>query len=72
MFDTLGVGGAGSLIGGVGILLMPIPFIFYRYGSAIRTRSKYAATDRTRQSDEEASGHHQLSGTESEKDVSLS
>ncbi|KAJ5105669.1 MFS general substrate transporter [Penicillium alfredii] len=26
IFDSLGVGGAGSLIGGIGLLLMPIPF----------------------------------------------
>jgi DHA1 family multidrug resistance protein-like MFS transporter len=47
MFDALGVGGAGSLIGGVGVLLMPIPFIFYKYGAAIRARSKFAPTDET-------------------------
>ncbi|KAL2826722.1 major facilitator superfamily domain-containing protein [Aspergillus cavernicola] len=47
MFDALGVGGAGSLIGGVGVLLMPIPFIFYKYGAAIRARSKFALTDET-------------------------
>jgi hypothetical protein len=45
MFDALGVGGAGSLIGGVGVLLMPIPFVFYKYGAAIRARSKFAPTD---------------------------
>ncbi|KAF2675311.1 MFS general substrate transporter [Microthyrium microscopicum] len=47
MFDTLGVGGAGSLIGGIGVLLMPIPFIFYKYGAAIRARSKFAPTEET-------------------------
>ena len=45
MFDALGVGGGGSLIGGVGVLLAPIPFIFYRYGPAIRKRSSFAPTD---------------------------
>jgi DHA1 family multidrug resistance protein-like MFS transporter len=44
MFDALGVGGGGSLIGGVAILLAPIPFIFYRYGEKIRKRSKFAPT----------------------------
>ncbi|KAK9364602.1 MFS general substrate transporter [Lipomyces kononenkoae] len=47
MFDALGVGGAGSLIGGVGVLLMPIPFVFYKYGAAIRARSKFATMDET-------------------------
>ena len=44
MFDALGVGGGGSLIGAFAVLLAPIPFIFYRYGKAIRQRSKYALT----------------------------
>lgn len=44
MFDTLGVGGAGSLIGGVAVLLAPIPFVFYKYGRSIRQRSKFAPT----------------------------
>lgn len=44
MFDSLGVGGGGSLIGGVACLLAPIPFIFYKYGEGIRKRSKFAPT----------------------------
>ena len=44
MFDALGVGGGGSLIGGIATLLAPIPFIFYRYGESIRIRSKFAPT----------------------------
>lgn len=44
MFDTLGVGGGGSLIGGVAILLAIIPFAFYKYGAKIRKRSKFAPT----------------------------
>ncbi|SMQ47322.1 unnamed protein product [Zymoseptoria tritici ST99CH_3D7] len=45
MFESLGVGGGASLIGGVGVLLAPIPFVFHRYGGAIRKRSKFAPTD---------------------------
>jgi MFS transporter, DHA1 family, multidrug resistance protein len=44
MFDALGVGGGGSLIRGVPLLLAPIPFIFYRYGQDIRKRSRFATT----------------------------
>ena len=44
MFDALGVGGGGSLIGGFAVLLAPIPFIFYKYGGPIRERSKFAPT----------------------------
>lgn len=42
MFDALGVGGAGSLIGGVAVLLALIPFVFYKYGESIRQRSNLA------------------------------
>lgn len=45
MFNALGVGGGGSLIGGVAALLAPIPFIFYKYGGPIRERSKFAPTE---------------------------
>lgn len=45
MFDSLGIGGGASLIGGVGVLLAPIPFVFYKYGEGIRKRSKFAPTD---------------------------
>jgi DHA1 family multidrug resistance protein-like MFS transporter len=44
MFDALGVGGGGSLIGGIAVLLAPIPFVFYKYGGPIRKRSKFAPT----------------------------
>lgn len=44
MFDALGVGGGGSLIGGVACVLAPIPFIFYKYGRPIREKSKFAPT----------------------------
>ena len=44
MFDALGVGGGGSLIGGIAALLAPIPFVFYYYGEPLRKRSKFAPT----------------------------
>ncbi|TKA28618.1 hypothetical protein B0A50_02945 [Salinomyces thailandicus] len=44
MFQSLGVGGGGSLIGGVACLLAPIPFVFYKYGKPIRERSRFAPT----------------------------
>nr|GAT53755.1 MFS general substrate transporter [Mycena chlorophos] len=42
MFDKLGVNWAATLLGLVGLLLAPSPFLFYRYGAAIRARSKFA------------------------------
>ena len=44
MFAALGVGGGGSLVGGMATLLAPIPFIFYKYGQRIRQRSRFAPT----------------------------
>ena len=42
MFTALGVGGACSLLGGVGLLLTPAPFLFYKYGPRIRAHSAFA------------------------------
>lgn len=44
MFTKLGIGGGGSLIGGVAILLALIPFAFYKYGESIRVKSKFSPT----------------------------
>lgn len=77
MFNALGVGGGGSLIGGIAVLLAPIPFIFYRYGEPIRRKSKFAPTDdkpasvneevpveqKIRSDDEESTLHSDASGT---------
>ncbi|KAF4457858.1 hypothetical protein F53441_297 [Fusarium austroafricanum] len=56
MFTALGVGGGGSLIGGVATLLAFIPFIFFWYGARIRKKSKYAVVepDQMDKVDEEA------------------
>jgi len=84
MFDALGVGGGGSLIGGVAVLLAPIPFVFYKYGGPIRKRSKFAPTtekndgegdaDRRPRDEEERSGVMESSGeseSSSGEDTSL-
>ncbi|CAK5276502.1 unnamed protein product [Mycena citricolor] len=42
MFNKLGVHWASTLLGGVGLLLMPSPFLFYKYGARIREKSKFA------------------------------
>jgi MFS transporter, DHA1 family, multidrug resistance protein len=52
MFTKLGVGGGGSLIGGIAALLAPIPFIFYYYGERIRVKSKFAPTQHADQKQE--------------------
>jgi DHA1 family multidrug resistance protein-like MFS transporter len=45
MYHKLGVGGASSLLGGLSILFIPIPFVLYKYGERIRRRSKMARHD---------------------------
>ncbi|KAI6785488.1 benomyl/methotrexate resistance protein [Emericellopsis cladophorae] len=47
MFSAMGVGGGGSLIGGLAAVLAVIPFVFYKYGKPIRVRSKFAPTEET-------------------------
>lgn len=60
MFTKLGIGGGGSLIGGVAVLLAVIPFAFYKYGESIRIKSKFSPTGPKKvhdDSDEAEKGH---------------
>ncbi|TIB29542.1 hypothetical protein E3P86_03661 [Wallemia ichthyophaga] len=42
MFDRLSISWSGTLLACIGVLMMPFPIIFYRYGLSIRKRSNYA------------------------------
>ncbi|KAH3677045.1 hypothetical protein WICMUC_001951 [Wickerhamomyces mucosus] len=42
MFHNLGTNWAGLLLACVGFVLIPVPFLFLRYGKSIRAKSKYA------------------------------
>jgi MFS family permease len=42
MFHNLGVGPAMSILGGIAVLALPVPFIFMRYGLRLRKMSKFA------------------------------
>lgn len=44
MFNKMGVEWAGTLLGAVGVVLVPIPAAFYYYGARIRGKSKFAPT----------------------------
>jgi DHA1 family multidrug resistance protein-like MFS transporter len=48
MFEGMGIQWAATLLGCVAVVLVPIPFVFYRYGSKIRERSAYASTGLSR------------------------
>ncbi|KAF2787092.1 MFS general substrate transporter [Melanomma pulvis-pyrius CBS 109.77] len=41
MYQALGVGWATSLLGFLSVAMLPIPFVFYKFGPAIRKRSQY-------------------------------
>ncbi len=41
MYQKLGIAWATSLLGFVTIALMPIPWVLFKYGRAIRGRSQY-------------------------------
>ena len=42
MFNGMGIQWAATLLGCVAVVLAPIPFIFWKYGPAIRAKSAYA------------------------------
>ncbi|KAH7024708.1 major facilitator superfamily domain-containing protein [Microdochium trichocladiopsis] len=42
LFEKLGVGPGNSLLGGIAVLFVPVPFIFHQYGERIRRWSKHA------------------------------
>lgn len=44
MFNGMGIQWAGTLLGCVALVLVPIPVVFYYYGEKIRRRSAYAPT----------------------------
>ncbi|CAN9154833.1 unnamed protein product [Alternaria alternata] len=41
MYDALGIGWATSLLGFLSLGMVPIPFLFFKYGPAIRAKSRY-------------------------------
>jgi hypothetical protein len=42
MFLNLGINWAATLLGGIALLLAPMPFLFYKYGPRIRSKSSFA------------------------------
>ncbi|KAJ5628135.1 hypothetical protein N7490_010363, partial [Penicillium lividum] len=44
MFNNLGVQWAGTLLGCLALIMVPIPLLFIKYGPALRRRSKFAPT----------------------------
>ncbi|KXX76209.1 Polyamine transporter 4 [Madurella mycetomatis] len=46
MFSVLGVGWASSLLGFVSVVLVPVPWVLYKYGKRIRAHSRYITVER--------------------------
>lgn len=46
MFRAVGIGPGMSIIGAVAAAALPVPFLFMRYGAALRNKSKFAPTAR--------------------------
>ncbi|KAI5906327.1 Major facilitator superfamily multidrug transporter FLU1, partial [Candida parapsilosis] len=42
MFNNLTIKWAATLLGCLGALMIPVPFLFYKYGGYIRSKSKFA------------------------------
>ena len=58
MFNALHVNWAGTLLGCVAAVLVPIPVIFWKFGANIRARSKFAPTMKPKPM-EETSSHEE-------------
>ncbi|KAJ9214951.1 hypothetical protein DTO166G4_3543 [Paecilomyces variotii] len=45
MFSSLGIGWASSLLGFVSVVLVPVPWVLYKYGRGIRAHSQYITVE---------------------------
>jgi len=66
MIDGLGVQWAGTLLGCIAAVLVPIPVIFYLKGAKIREKSKFAPTFPTAHKASDASAAPQGGGSDSD------
>jgi hypothetical protein len=41
MYATLGLGWGNSLLGFIAVAMLPIPWLFYKYGERIRTHPRF-------------------------------
>jgi hypothetical protein len=41
VYEKLGIGWASSLLGFIAVALMPVPWLFFKYGKQLRAKSKY-------------------------------
>ncbi|KAL6705054.1 hypothetical protein ACN47E_007313 [Coniothyrium glycines] len=41
MYEALGIAWATSLLGFLSLVMIPIPYLFFKFGGSVRARSKY-------------------------------
>jgi len=41
VYEALGIGWATSLLGFLALFMLPIPWVFFKWGPSIRAKSKY-------------------------------
>lgn len=41
VYSGLGIGWASSLLGFIAVALLPVPWVFFKFGKAIRAKSRY-------------------------------
>lgn len=68
MFSRLTPQWAGTLLGLMEVLLIPIPFVFYRYGGKIRAKSKIISAMREETRKNELRRERNLRRTQRQKD----
>lgn len=44
VYRNLGIGWASSLLGFFAVALLPVPWIFFKFGKVIRSKSRYEAS----------------------------
>ncbi|TVY59640.1 putative transporter, partial [Lachnellula suecica] len=67
MFHNLSVKWAGTLLGCLAVVFLPIPFLFYFFGERLRKNSAYAPTDLGKKRDDEEGGGEEKEGDEGER-----
>jgi hypothetical protein len=45
MYEKIGIHWAGSIFGFASLFLLPIPWVLFRYGRALRAKSHYETSD---------------------------
>lgn len=44
VYERLGIDWATSLLGFIALALMPVPWVFFKFGPQLRAKSKYPTT----------------------------